>query len=245
MFKGWLSGRTYAAGHFRRATDIDIAVGSAYHAEALRLLPELLERKIPVDLHCELRQLDSLAWETLFERTEVVPIQGVEVRVPCPEDHLRILCVHWLTDGGEYKERLWDIYYAVLNRPHDFDWEKCLGCVSEIRREWVITCIGLAHKYLGLSIDDLPFKDEAQDLPGWMTKFLETEWKRTTRLIPLRLAVKRPRLLMGQIRKRFPPNPIQSIVDTESSVKRQFLLPVQMRSLIRRSRISITRAIGR
>lgn len=245
MFKGWLAASNYPDGHRRQYADLDIAVSPSEFGIALKQLPELFRKKIPIDLHSGLRHLDTLPWDKFFDRCEIRGVQGVEIRVPCPEDHLRILCVHWLSDGGEYRERLWDIYYAVANRPPDFDWDKCLGCVSEIRKEWVITCIGLAHKYLGLSINDLPFKDEAQYLPSWLTKFLETEWKRTTRLIPLRLAAKRPRLLVGQIRKRFPPNPIQSIVDTESSVKRHFLLPVQVRGLLRRSRISITRAFGR
>lgn len=244
LFKGYVAAANYPKDHDRRYADLDIAVPFSEYEKVREYLPELFKKHIPVDLHCEFRQLDTLDWDELYSRSEIKRIGDSDVRVPCPEDHLRILCVHWLNDGGEYRERLWDIYYAVANRPQDFDWDKCLGCVSKVRREWVIYCIGLAHKYLGLDIKQLPFKEEALNLPAWLPDFLEKEWASNIRTVPLRIAYKRHGMILKQIGKRIPPNPLLAAVQTESSLDTNFLLSMQLRSIFLRSKASIKRFLG-
>ena len=75
----------------------------------------------------------------------------------CPEDELRVLCLRWLNDGGAYKERLWDIYYAVANQPPDFDWDQCRDSVSATGRRWIVTAIAITRKYLSLEVEGLRF----------------------------------------------------------------------------------------
>ncbi len=239
--KGWVAAQVYPNSIIREYADVDICVSAIDHgcAGALIASPEFPSGG--VDLHRELRHLDSLSWPQLYERSESSEINGVTVRYPCAEDHLRILCVHWLTDGGEYKERLWDIYYAVANRPSTFDWDKCLGCVCETRRGWVITTIGLAHRYLDLPLNDLPFADEAKRIPKWLTQCVEKEWASDVRLRPLRVAYRDPRFLLQQIRKRIPPNPIQSSIDTETPFDDSSRLSAQFGSIIKRIGPSIAR----
>lgn len=217
LFKGWLAASNYPETHYRQYSDIDLAVAPKDYDRAIELIRKAKPRGIAVDVHKGLRHLDTLSWEQIFSRSQTVILNDTEVYVPCPEDHLRIMCVHWLTDGGEYKHRLWDIYYAVANRPDDFDWDKCLSVVSETRQEWVITCIGLAHRYLDLYIDDLPFADVAKKLPDWLITRLEREWNSDIRLKPLRIVYRTPRSLLQQLRKRIPPNPIYSTIDMEGS----------------------------
>lgn len=243
LIKGWLAARNYPKDHPRYFTDIDLAVSSEDYADACELLEVPEVNRLGIDLHEGFRHLDSLAWDEMVGRSEIIEIDEVGLRVPCAEDHLRILCVHWLCDGGAYKERLWDIYCAVSNRPTSFDWEKCLSVVSENRREWIICTIGLAHKYLDLWIDDLPFADEAKNIPAWMIKCIEKEWATDVRLIPLRLSLGKGKAFIEQIRKRMPPNPIQATIEMEGSFFKKPRIYYQIGSALRRTVPSIRRTI--
>ncbi|MBK9165613.1 MAG: nucleotidyltransferase family protein [Acidobacteria bacterium] len=233
LIKGESAARFYPSGHFRYYSDFDIVVDE-YFSRSLSSADRMLLRTANIDLHFGLRHLDSLPWENFLERCEETNVRGDRIRLPCPEDHLRIMAVHWLTDGGEYKERLWDIYYAVANRPAEFDWNKCLDVVSPTRRKWVITTIGLAHKYLGLEIDDLPFAEEAKQIPQWIIDTVEREWARDLRLIPLRVSYRDPKKLVQQIRKRLPPNPITATIDMEGEFDDRSRVWYQLGSIAKR-----------
>ena len=243
LIKGWAAARNYPDRKPRFFGDIDLAVAASDHERALELIGRPDSGAGGVDLHCELRHLDTVEWSVLFARCELIDVNGTPIRVLSPEDHLRVLCVHWLTNGGESKERLWDIFYAVQNRPKSFDWSNCLDVVSPNRRGWVIATIGLAHKYLGLEIDDLPFAEEAQRLPGWLTRCVEREWNRPIQMRPIHTALRDPKALFQQVRKRFPPNPIQATVDCEGRFDDGMRVGYQIRDVFIRLMPSVKRVV--
>ena len=215
LIKGWATARFYPPGQSRFFADMDLAVSHASFETAKNLCNLEEIKALNVDLHDEFRHLDSLSWDALYQRSNLVILDETAVRILSPEDHLRIICVHWLNDGGAFKEKLWDIYYAVERRPPNFDWDACISVISETRREWIIRTIGLAHKYLGLRIDDLPFADEAKTIPLWLLRAVEKEWSSDVSLRPLHTCLHDIRLLFRQILKRIPPNPIQATIEME------------------------------
>jgi hypothetical protein len=246
LIKGWAAARNYPALVLRFYSDIDLAVAADDYERSNQVLRSDDGRHVAVDLHRELRHLDTKPWDAIFRDSELVELDGQFLRIPCAEDHLRIMAVHWLNDGGAPKERLWDIYYAVANRPESFDWDVCLGPASE-RRGWVVAAIGLAHRYLDLCIDDLPFKDEARALPEWLTKTVEAEWRSGVPLRPLHLCLRDPAELVRQILKRVPPNALQATIEMEGDIVRGSRLWYQLGCTKKRAMPSIrrlTEAIG-
>lgn len=218
LVKGWAAARNYPPEVPRFYDDIDLAVPADDFDSARSHLGAGDGPKLGVDLHRELRHLDTKPWAELFADSQLVELDGYQIRIPAAEDHLRVLAVHWLNDGGERKDRLWDIYYAVANRPADFDWDKCFGKISGPRRGWILAAIGLTHRYLGLPIDDIPFADEAKRLPPWLSRRVEYEWRSGVRLVPLANCLRNPAALVRQLRKRLPPNPLQATIEMEGNI---------------------------
>jgi hypothetical protein len=231
LIKGWAAGLKYTQPWERFFSDIDIAVNPKEFQKASDILGN---KHIEVDLHAGMRHHDTLSWNDLYENSRLVTVEETAVRIPREEDHLRILCVHWLTDGGAFREKLLDIYYAVRNRSADFDWERCLSVVSVNRRRWIICTIGLAHQYYDLDIDDLPFAAEARKVPVWVKDALEKEWNSGVRLLPLNEFLQDRRMLWKQIKKRMPPNPIEAMVEMEGKIDSKRQIQYQAGSIARR-----------
>jgi len=207
LIKGWAAVRHYPENEKRLPGDVDLCIDPVQFDDAIDLLKKD-QSGLPVDLHLGLRQLDSLSFAEASARSKTVRLGAADIRVLCDEDHLRVLCVHWLNDGGAYREKLKDIHFAVENRAEDFDWNKCLNVVDKKRRRWVACAILLAHKYLGTKIDDTPLVSE-KELPGWLVRAVEKEWRDPVRLKPFTGR----KQFWQQLRKRIPPNPVQATVE--------------------------------
>lgn len=239
LIKGWAAARNYPDPCSRLSADMDIAVSPSDYLGCQKFLNR--QSLVGVDLHCGLRHLDTVSWDNLFEHSQLVKLNKTEVRVLCPEDHLRTLCVHWLADGGVSKERLWDIVYLVKNRSKDFDWDRCLKSVGETRKDWIVCTIGLAVKYLGLDIENTPFKSMSKNLPKWLIKTVEKEWASKVGLKPLQNCLSNRQEFVEQIFKRIPPNPIQATVEMEGKFDEKSRIFYQVGSVFFRFKPSIRR----
>lgn len=242
IIKGWAAAQNYPRPFERLSVDIDAAVKPESYAAVEALLTS--ENITGVDLHKGLSRLDTVAWENLYNAARTTDVGGTAIKVLRAEDHLRILCVHWLGDGGADRERLRDVYYAVENRPADFDWARCLDAAGAKRRRWVVCTIGLAEKYLGLDIKDTPIAAEAKQMPGWLIETVEREWKRGVRLKPLHRCVGEREDLYEQIKLRIPPNPVQATVDVEGEFDDGSRIKHQIRSVLLRLKPSLKRIGG-
>ncbi len=239
MIKGWSAALNYPKPYLRRLGDFDLAINPACLDRTEKLLKNF--DLSAVDLHKGLRHLDTVGWDDLVKNSVLVKCGEVSIRVLRPEDHLRVLCVHWLGDGGRDKEKLWDIFYAVKNRPADFDWERCLGIVSERRKKWIVYTIGLTHIYLGLEIADTPVAQTAKKLPRWLMKVVENEWNNPVEFMYLQSCLHNRKEFLQQLRKRFPPNPIQATIDMEGDFDSSIIIFYQLGDFLRRFLPSLQR----
>jgi hypothetical protein len=118
-----------------------------------------------------------LDFDELASRALSVPFGELTVRVPAPEDHLRILAVHALRHGMVRPLWLSDLAVAVESRPADFDWRRCLG-PDRRRREWVVAAIGLAHQLLGADLTGRPIAAGRRVVPEWLSSAVFRAWGR-------------------------------------------------------------------
>ncbi len=244
QIKGWSVSRFYDPGHYRSSTDIDLLFSPADRAKASQAIA-VLNLPLSVDPHFGPRHLDTLTFQDLFDRSYTVELNGVPIRVLADEDNLRITAVHWLTDGGVNREKLWDIYYLVKNRKVDFDWERCLESNGPIRKTWVMAAIATARDHLDLNVSGLPVEVQEFDLPNWYKRTLEKEWR--LGVYPRRIlstVIFRPKLLLEQLRRKLPPNRIAATIDTETPIDDSSRIPAQVMSLTKKAR-SFAQGLGR
>src|SRR5215203_4453785 len=241
LIKGWAAAREYPEKHRRVFSDIDLCVPPGLFEKAQTICSGDEGKRLNIDLHCGLRHLDTLAWDDLFENSQTVLMDDVPVRILRPEDHLRVLCVHWLTDGGAYRERLLDIYHLLENHAAGFDWERCLGKISPERRDWIYKTIGMTHRIYGLDVSGMPFAAETESIPQWFIKALEKEWASDTKLLPIHTLIGNRREIWKQIKKRFPPNAIQATIDMEGKFDDSARFYYQLGSIFLRLRPSVRR----
>jgi hypothetical protein len=178
--------------------------------------------------------LDTVDYRQLFDRSKLIDLNGIPIRVLSEEDHLRVLCVHWLTDGGAYKDKLKDIHYAVERRGPDFDWHWSLNAAGETRKRWVSATILLSRTVYETRIEDTPLSSEEQVLPKWFIKAVKKEWSSDVRLQPIHRHLSNPQSLLKQIRKRIPPNPIQATIEMEGDFDNKPRVFYQIGNTLRR-----------
>lgn len=238
LIKGWAAAQNYPKAYLRDIGDIDIAINPEQYQATLDLLSGSIAA---VDFHEGLRRLDLLDWKTLYENSRLVNCAETEIRILGYEDNLRILIVHWLTDGGYNKKKLWDVYYAVENRPADFNWEYFLNSNGAKRRKWLICTIGLVCKYFDLNVEDTPVAEEVKDIPDWIIRTVEKEWEGSVKFSYLHANLTNRKHFIEQLTKRIPPNPIQSTVNMEGEFDNRPRIFYQLSDMFLRLPASVRR----
>ncbi len=243
LIKGLAAALYYPQSVFRYSVDIDLAVKAEDFESAKLLAESLAATGHAIDLHQELRHLDTVSWPELYRRSSLLETDAGIYRVLSPEDHLRVLCVHWLTDGGINKDRLWDIYYLIESNRSGFNWDRALDIVSPTRRRWIVSTIGLAQKYLGLNLESTPIENAAATIPAWLIAAVEKEWTSGEKEIPLWLVLNDRQKLMKQVSLRLNPNPIRATVEMEGSFDSRTRIFYKVANLFQRLFPSIKRNI--
>lgn len=242
LVKGWSMAREYPEPALRPYGDIDLFIKPEQFRTAEQALATEEGRKYFVDLHRGADHLCDQPFEDLWSRSEVTSIGSeslndksqrsndiwkispassliesggrLTVRVLSPEDHLRILSVHFLHHGAWRPAGLCDI--GLMIEKHKFDWDVCLTS-NKTRARWVECTVGLAHKLLGADISATPFSKKGIDLPRWLVPAVMKEWENPVsvdHIVPPPLAdrLSHPIETVRAIRRRWPPNPIQASI---------------------------------
>jgi hypothetical protein len=218
LIKGPAAGLHYPVDNPRDSIDIDLAVSAEDYDSAAAIVKSQETAGLAIDLHNELRRLDTRPWAELFRDSKLVQMGGVDVRILRPEDHLRVLIVHWLTNGAGDADRLWDVYYLIDDLADTLSWDAVFRPISPIRQRWIACTIGLAHIKLGLNIDSLPDEYGAHRIPSWFSRFVEAEWSKEISNKPLHLTLNEPSQFFRQLGSRLRMNPVEAMVRMEGSI---------------------------
>lgn len=176
LVKGWAIGRHYAEPEARACGDVDVCVSKEQYQQAQDALKTRTNAAHHADLHRGFRHLDKHDFEELKGRSELVELEGEPIRVLSAEDHLRVLCYHFLREGGWRPLWLCDISVALETRHAGFDWDLCLSGRGPVAG-WVSCSIMLAHKLLGADLTGTPAAVRNARLPQWLAPSILREWE--------------------------------------------------------------------
>jgi hypothetical protein len=232
LIKGRAAAELYPERGLRPYGDIDLCFESGDYAKALDLLTSPEGIAFNVDPHNGLDQVYGLSLSDLIARSQAMKVGKVELRVPCFEDHLHILCIHFLKHGAWRPLSLCDVAAALESRPESVDWDRCLGR-NKRRADWVACTIGLAHQLLGAIVKGTPVAQRAANLPRWLVPAVLKQWEtpypqsnETTELMIVHLKKRRVGVI-NEIGKRWP-NPIRATVYFRARFNELPRLPFQV-----------------
>lgn len=230
LVKGWAAAHAYPEEGLRGYTDHDICVRERDAAGARRVLGALGDIGCTIDLHVGFGTLDEEPEDDLMTRSVLADCGGTPVRLLAPEDHLRVLCRHFLRHGGARPLWLCDIAVAVESRAPGFDWDRCLGPKRRVAN-WVLSTLGLAQELLGMSRQGTPLEHQAARPPRWMVTSVLDAWDRDHGPI-LRIS---DGLLASasfkQLRKHWP-NGLQATVAVRGPINGMPRLPFQLAACV-------------
>ena len=175
LVKGPVIGRLYPERGLRPFEDFDLCVRPADFRGAAAILAGWGDAHSPVDLHQGFPEFPEPSWDDVYARSQLITFGGTEVRVPGPEDHLRLLCLHQMRHGMPKPLWLCDVAVVLESRAKTFDWDLALGR-DRRQADWVACAIGLANQLLGVSVDDTPVADRAMHLPKWLVSSVLAGW---------------------------------------------------------------------
>ena len=233
LIKGLAAARYHPDPSRRFSSDIDVSI-SPKESVPFGELSSLLSGHA-VDIHLGFKHLDNQAWDKVLSRSESFEVNGVKVKVPCREDHIRILATHWLNDGGRRTDKLLDLVFciegAARDRGKEFDWELCLDGIGPVRRNWIAKAIGCLELFAGQHEVMHPFTGEETSLPEWFVQTVRKEQLRENS--PLAYSKSLGEFLKG-VRTKFPPNPIQATIEGEVPFEESVPRLAQLKSFLRR-----------
>jgi hypothetical protein len=232
LVKGWAVARLYPDTGLRPYGDLDLCVERKRYQAAARALEEQPQKAYQVDLHKGFKTLDHRSWEELYSRSSLVKLGDVGVRVLCPEDHLRLLCFHFLREGAWRPLWLCDIAVALETRSADFDWDLFTGRNGR-RRKWFACAIALADMLLGARVDGIAEMLRARKMPTWFLPSVLREWELRSmphrHTAPMGAAWREPAqaLKLKSLRYHWP-NPIEATIGVSGPFNEMPRLPFQL-----------------
>ncbi len=223
LIKGWAAARLYPEPGLRPYGDLDLLFSPDDLPRALALLPRPDASALPVEAHAAgegtYRVLPTSEWEEILSRAEEATVDGCPVRIPGPEDHLRVLAFHFLVHGGWRPLWLCDLAAAVEPSHGVADWNHLLRG-EPFQREWIRTALQLARDLLGADLSSSPGEVRDGAYPEWVRTTVLAQWGRGTgpsrREVLSGSHLRRlgtPARVWGEVREHWP-NRIQACLET-------------------------------
>jgi len=219
VIKGWSTARLYPELALRPYVDVDLVVPPGLGPIAQTMCEGVVcpDHADVLDgatwaasgPHGPQGDLADHPWQAVLERSRLVGLGELQVRVLGPEDHLRLSAVHAFRHGFIRPKWLCDIGLLVESLPDDFDWAYCLA--GERRHtEQLLRTLALAHHTLGADLQRCP--RGANEVLAWLVSSVLRRWGAPPVVGPgssILSVLREPNMLRTELYRRWP-DPLES-----------------------------------
>jgi hypothetical protein len=234
LVKGWSAARFYPHRTLRPYGDIDLVVRPPEYSAARAVLKRDEAGTWWVDLHQRLSEIDDRSPDELFERSQMVALKDIQIRVLSDEDQLALLAIHLFKHSAWRPTWLCDIAAMAEALPAGFDGNICFGS-NKRRAIWIASAIALAHELLGANVDKVPSRGEVKTLPEWLIDAVLKQWGNLfgSDHLPVQArplfadSLRNPRTVLKEIRERWP-DPIVATFYLSGQLNNLPRLPYQL-----------------
>ena len=241
LAKGWAAAGLYADRTLRPYGDIDICVRPKDYRFVQELFSKPDANDCPIDLHQHFSELGNRSVEELLRRSSACQLGQEQVSVLGDEDHLALLCIHFLKHGAWRPLWLCDVAVAIESAPASFHWDLCLG-KDDTRANWIRCVFGLAHQLLSARTDKLPPEVGLITPPEWLIDNVLKQWSSPfaafqapmNHPVPMADLWHQPFGLVDGVRQRWP-NPIIATISVHGRLNNLPRFPYQIANCVRRA----------
>ncbi|MGW8267582.1 MAG: nucleotidyltransferase family protein [Longimicrobiales bacterium] len=212
LAKGWALGRLYPEAGLRPYGDLDLLIFPHQVPRARDALTSPGAPTAPVEIHTGFPMLADRCLDRLFERSRLLSLEGVSVRILGPEDQLRLSTLHGLNHGLCRPLWLCDVAVALETMPRDFDWDYATRGDRWLS-EGVRCSLGLVRSLLQVDLGEagVPVSWRERPLPHWLVPAALRAFGATRHYMDLpdpEELVLKPRALLATARLRWS-NPLE------------------------------------
>ena len=249
LAKGWVAAKLYPVSTLRPYGDIDLCVRPRDQKQVAEILNSEEARGCWVDLHTKFSEIADRTLDELFARSRLRTVKNEQARVISDEDHLALLCIHFLKHGAWRPLWLCDVAAAVESAPAAFDWNACLG-TDDTRAGWIKSAFALAHRVLGADLSRVPEKFRNYSLPDWLVETVYQAWSNPyaafqppmSHPVPISELWNKPASWANGLRERWP-NPIIATISVHGKLNNAPRLPYQIANCLSRAARLVIRPV--
>lgn len=231
LIKGWDCARLYPSPGMRPFGDVDLWPDPADTDRAYTIVDTLAPGPVIDLLHLEAEGPEEHAMRS---RTRTAMLRDTPIRVLAPEDHLRLLAIHFVKHGGWRPIWLADLAALIETHGDRFDWDACLPA-DRIRREWVQCAIAIAGAMLGAKTGHAPLGRFETSIPGWITDSVRIAWGKPNPSSLPALPSRRHPIALAKVAATRWPTPLEVTYRRRRSIRRRPPLSAQASDFTRRA----------
>lgn len=199
LIKGWGVARLFPEPGLRPITDHDICVCPSQFEAASAVVAGRTREFGLIDLHEGVTDLPDRSFAAIVRRAQTANVGDAAIRLPGPEDQLRLVALHAWRHNFNRPLNLCDLGLLLESLPSEFDWDY-FRSGDRVLTAWALSALELTRRLLGARFHWPADLASGVRVPGWLIPAVLWRWGAWPSKPSVRHFVRRPVELVRALR---------------------------------------------